>query len=815
MILDDEATKSLTDFLLSELQSINEPDPNGVTEYVLALLRHNKSLEDLKSLCLSQLEDFLRDETGPFVEQLFKHVETILPGGASNDTASRGVDDHIGPANEAQDLSIAYSDFAEDVSDDDDNDRNFKHTRRRQGKAQVRPSSPVQNLKPAGLPNIPHSFPAPASGAQPVRVSDQKRLRSETSDADYSHAAKLPRMSSRVDSSGVSKPFHDSRHGRERESSSIHTVPHQLPINHAMNLPPWEGAMHWSQPFTNAPINSRTMDRRWNPAGGDHGQNHRRQGSGRTYTCRDYEDRGFCLRGDACPYDHGFDRIVMDDMRMFGGFGFHPRALDASNPGMLRSNGDMAFDGYDPDSSIFPQHNNSERNEVLPQPEQRTQQRSFPNATTETLTRNSADFGRRGSGRGRGRGGFQQSIIPRGSTLCVQSIPKEFLSIPKVHEFFKHFGDIADIRIDFPAAKAYVQFSNQQAAQAAYRSPHPIFDNRFVRVFWANAENQTASNSLSSNPVGEPTAISEATEDAKTSDFRSPLTQSEPKIDKAKNVMEMQRLLIERQLEEQKKIMEKLQIKTLTDKEKKTLMKQFEILSKSLKDVMSAASSSVKPKVLVGQDIKPTPVESKERARLDRELDELHHSPSGAVVNLSPQQAEKSLIAELEKLKAKAAQHGIDPAAVLTSPAGRGNSSTIRGRGRSRPWRGGRDNNRYTLDNRPTSLRIEKLGPRSFDLLQPHFEKFGTVSSVAKYENEGHALVTYASRRDAEKAFGEPITIEDAEKAEVSWSLPRADAEEIAQVAQEHEDSPADNQKRPDSGEDDESDAKETSWKRS
>ncbi len=25
-------------------------------------------------------------------------------------------------------------------------------------------------------------------------------------------------------------------------------------------------------------------------------------------------ERGFCLRGDQCPYDHGADRIVVDEM---------------------------------------------------------------------------------------------------------------------------------------------------------------------------------------------------------------------------------------------------------------------------------------------------------------------------------------------------------------------------------------------------------------------------------------------------------------------------------------------------------------------
>jgi len=31
--------------------------------------------------------------------------------------------------------------------------------------------------------------------------------------------------------------------------------------------------------------------------------------------CRDFEERGFCLRGDMCPMEHGANRIVVDDFQ--------------------------------------------------------------------------------------------------------------------------------------------------------------------------------------------------------------------------------------------------------------------------------------------------------------------------------------------------------------------------------------------------------------------------------------------------------------------------------------------------------------------
>lgn len=32
--------------------------------------------------------------------------------------------------------------------------------------------------------------------------------------------------------------------------------------------------------------------------------------------CRDFEERGFCLRGDMCPMEHGINRIVVDDVQV-------------------------------------------------------------------------------------------------------------------------------------------------------------------------------------------------------------------------------------------------------------------------------------------------------------------------------------------------------------------------------------------------------------------------------------------------------------------------------------------------------------------
>ena len=57
------SVKSLTGQVTISLRSdkVNRADPVVLAEYVVALLVQDKTREDLKETCLSQLEDFLSD----------------------------------------------------------------------------------------------------------------------------------------------------------------------------------------------------------------------------------------------------------------------------------------------------------------------------------------------------------------------------------------------------------------------------------------------------------------------------------------------------------------------------------------------------------------------------------------------------------------------------------------------------------------------------------------------------------------------------------------------------------------------------------
>ncbi|XP_071706117.1 zinc finger CCCH domain-containing protein 41 [Rutidosis leptorrhynchoides] len=49
--------------------------------------------------------------------------------------------------------------------------------------------------------------------------------------------------------------------------------------------------------------------------------------------CRDFEEQGFCLRGDMCPMEHGINRIVVEDVQSLSQFNLPVSLQNATMPG--------------------------------------------------------------------------------------------------------------------------------------------------------------------------------------------------------------------------------------------------------------------------------------------------------------------------------------------------------------------------------------------------------------------------------------------------------------------------------------------------
>lgn len=76
MFIQPNQAEYLKKWMVQKLKPICDADHEVLSEYVMALLRHDQSENELRLLCLKQLEDFLKQDTKLFVTDLFDHLGT-------------------------------------------------------------------------------------------------------------------------------------------------------------------------------------------------------------------------------------------------------------------------------------------------------------------------------------------------------------------------------------------------------------------------------------------------------------------------------------------------------------------------------------------------------------------------------------------------------------------------------------------------------------------------------------------------------------------------------------------------------------------
>lgn len=152
--------------------------------------------------------------------------------------------------------------------------------------------------------------------------------------------------------------------------------------------------------------------------------------------CRDYDTKGFCVRGSACPFDHGNDHLVAP-----------------------------VEDEYDPTNAIINtngHHQGSYNLQIGPGPGEMGLRKPARAAFSDHRT-----------------------LKDRSHTaIVVEQIPEDYFDEQSVMSFFSQFGNITEITMKAYKHLAIVKYDTPSAAQRAWESPKAIFDNRFVKVYW-------------------------------------------------------------------------------------------------------------------------------------------------------------------------------------------------------------------------------------------------------------------------------------------------------------------------------------------
>ncbi|KAK6507482.1 hypothetical protein TWF481_005913 [Arthrobotrys musiformis] len=536
-LFDDGDSALLKKWVVTRLENISDADSDVLADYVLALLRHEQSEAEVRQMCIDQLDDFLRDHTTPFVDQLFAALrsKSYL---SVNSTLHSGLlttpTPHTAPVSTSQPTPVQ-----------DDAESEDSYTPKSPG------IPPPQVFQQNTNPKKRGYYDRDAPGA------NQHQAGGHYANSRTKNPKTQGRGGNRNTGNGSFDPYSKWTRGGGEFGRTGQMPQQQAPqAAFPMNMIPGAGVLpipNAQMPFGTDPMTQllaaqavASLQGGWNPlamftpnpnmmAALEPQQNNR----GKRGVCHSFEQKGYCRRGDNCPYMHVNPLVV-------------PPLMTPQVKGQDE-------DEYDPHTPM-----------LSPQDLERRPSASFLPKTTPQPRGGGAQRGGRGGARG-GRSEFSAFGPPRDAhtkALVVESIPDDKLDEQSIRGYFTTFGTIESVEIKAEKKLAIVKFESQEDARKAHSSPEPIFNNRFVKVYWSKGEgdghqvpqHQQQGDGQQFKPdemeVDMEDFQRKQEEAQKVHDER--MAKKKEIDDQAKKLEEMKADLIRRQEEEKKKLLAKL-----------------------------------------------------------------------------------------------------------------------------------------------------------------------------------------------------------------------------------------------------------------
>ncbi|CAG2103725.1 unnamed protein product [Medioppia subpectinata] len=324
-----ENTEAFRHWLKSCLEPLCDADPEALAKYVMALIKKDKPEKDLKIICLDQLEVFLSSQTITFVETLFEAIGnksylnsaptappvptptpsiTVAPKATIQLSAPSVQSEASSSSTVMKNPEISSVSNTNSRSEQQSNSQSTTKTesthesnkpRDKRNRSRSRSRSPLRNTRRNEF-DTRRLGPMPNNRNGNTYFNDDRRNRrgngnnrragsqrfggnSYRNERDYRRGPKRGRSPSpRSFSSGSASP------NRSRSRSWSGDRDRHSPSN--------KRSRPASRPASRSPSPSKANTK----------------DAEKSKKCRDYEEKGFCLKGHLCPYDHGNDPVVLD-----------------------------------------------------------------------------------------------------------------------------------------------------------------------------------------------------------------------------------------------------------------------------------------------------------------------------------------------------------------------------------------------------------------------------------------------------------------------------------------------------------------------
>ncbi|XP_042646134.1 RNA-binding protein 27 isoform X3 [Tyto alba] len=314
MIIDN--VDALKSWLAKLLEPICDADPSALANYVVALVKKDKPEKELKAFCADQLDVFLQKETSGFVDKLFEslYTKSYLP---SLETTKVEAKPAVQEKEEVKEELSLKQNFQESVEEERDS-RKKKYSSPQRSRADSSEQRTREKKRDDGkwrdydryydrsdLYREKSSWRRGRSKSRSKsrglsRSRSRSRGRSKDRDTSRSveHRERSKFKSERNDVEGSYNPVSVSPSKSSEQYSSAQSIPSAVtviaPAHHLENT-----TESWSNYYNNHS----------NPSSFGRNPPPKRR-------CRDYDERGFCVLGDLCQFDHGNDPLVVDEVSL-------------------------------------------------------------------------------------------------------------------------------------------------------------------------------------------------------------------------------------------------------------------------------------------------------------------------------------------------------------------------------------------------------------------------------------------------------------------------------------------------------------------
>lgn len=352
-----ESPEALKEWLTTILEPMCEADPRALAKYVIALVKKDKSISELHDTCIDQLDVFLQQETKPFVELLFKTLENksyLVKQEVSLPVAAQptppGIEQPVplpvpAPVNNVPSNAVVSTNASstvglptvskiperrvshpEPVNDGEERDRRLSNKTGGTSHSRSRSRSRSRNRSRS------RSRDRDDRRSRRTYGDEDRRRRGTVRRHDRHGGYRRDRSRERLDrkrsrSRSVSRSRSRSNSKTRADSKDKNRIKNDVAQKNQISSNQDHGDTDYRFGVPSSVATGNMVSSTQSvvstvvapippPVGLSVSDSQSAFTARNTRRCRDYDEKGYCMRGDLCPYDHGADPVVVEEAHL-------------------------------------------------------------------------------------------------------------------------------------------------------------------------------------------------------------------------------------------------------------------------------------------------------------------------------------------------------------------------------------------------------------------------------------------------------------------------------------------------------------------